>query len=201
VIFPNNLLDLVDAVLAAGTIKASAAISLCRCCSSRRSLAALAPHQTPLDQLIDAAQLTNSGINRVAGDRQRFWAAIKQFSRNRLPIDLQAELAVQRITVCNTPYPETFAAWRNFLIRVAAGVDPVLSPNIDRVRDGAAAVIEINRSKRIAFCEHIGDAISVPSLHGSECRLIVAPCAGIPGTGMPLRMRSHEWWLLPSTIW
>ena len=99
--FPHDLLDFLNAVTAAAAVEP---VAFARrglfCCSS---FPALTPDQAPLDHVIDVAEFTDRGIECVAGDRQRLVGASEQLSRNRLAVDLQRKLTIERIAVSKAP--------------------------------------------------------------------------------------------------
>src|SRR5215831_20827265 len=161
--FTHDLLNDVDAVPASAAVKSItfARRSLFCCCS----FASLAPHKSPIKYLIDVAELPDCRIKRVAGDRQCLVGFAEQLSRNILPFNLQCEFAIERIAVSEAPDAYAFTARRHFLIGTNRDLQVILRPNVDRVCDGATAMIKINRSKRIVVSQDIADAISVPSLH------------------------------------
>src|SRR5262249_29098161 len=76
----------------------------------------------------------------------------------------------------------------------------VLRPYVDRICDGAAAGIKIKGAKWIVRSQHVGDAVSVPGLHGSQCRMVVRPGDGIACAGVSLWIMCLERRLLPLTI-
>src|SRR5262245_35203568 len=90
-----------------------------------------------------------------------------QFSYHR---SLKREFAIERIAVSDAPDPDTFTARRYFLIGINCGLQIILCPNVDRVRDGATTVIEIDCPKRIVVGQDIANAVSVAGLHSCQRR-------------------------------
>jgi hypothetical protein len=101
--FTDHLLDLTDAVSAAGAVEAITA--------DRRliRLATLTPHESPVKDFIDVLELTDRRIERVTRDRERLVAMAEQLGRNLLAFDLQRELAIQGFAICKAPNPAAFA--------------------------------------------------------------------------------------------
>ena len=85
--FTNNLLNLLDAVFQPLLSK-----PLPPARRSHSSLTAFAPDQTPIEHLIDVAELTDCRIERGAGDGQRLIGAPEQLGRNLFAVDSNVNL-------------------------------------------------------------------------------------------------------------
>src|SRR5262245_30992120 len=87
----HNELDLVDGIAAAIDIAGNPiAVRMCRC----RGLAALAPNKSPVNYVVDIAELTDGTIKRIAGDGECLVSTAEQLGRNGLAVDLKREFAV-----------------------------------------------------------------------------------------------------------
>ena len=117
--FTHDQFDLIEAIFAAITVEA---ITADRGSLHHGSLAAFAPYACPAENFIDVRKLVDCGIERVAGDRQCFIGAPEQLSRDLLAVYVQRELGVDRVTVCQAPNTNPFAAWRDFLICMDSGL-------------------------------------------------------------------------------
>src|SRR5262249_39820104 len=142
-----HLLNIIDAVLASAAIKAISVDRNFLLCS----FAPLTPHKSPIKYLIDVAELADRRVECVAGNRQYLVGFAEQLGRNVLSSDLQHELTIEEIAVSDAPDTDAFAARSYFLIGINRGLQIVLRPHVDRVGDGTAAVIKIDRSERIIF--------------------------------------------------
>ena len=81
---------------------------------------------------------------------------------------------------------------------MAAKFEEVLRPAVDRMRIDVAAVIEIDRRKRIILGENVTDTVSMAGLHSRQRGGVVRPGAGIVRAGVAMRLRRHERRLLPT---
>src|SRR5262245_60964198 len=104
--FPNKLFDFIDAVAAAMTVKTISVGQYLFLCSS--SFAPLSPSQRQSEHLIDVLQLTNGPVNRAASDGQCFVSPSKQLNGDVLVVDLQGELAIERLSISETPDANPF---------------------------------------------------------------------------------------------
>ena len=79
-------------------------------------------------------------------------------------------------------------------------IEEILRPDVDRVRVRISAVIQVDRSERIRFGQHVRDAVGLPGLHRRQGGGVVAPGAGILGAGMALRIERLIRRLLPAAV-
>ena len=100
----DDLLDLIDAIATPVAVagKAIAAARQRRC----SGFTTLAPDHRPVQRSIDAGELTDGRVERVAGDRQRLVGAPEQLGCDLLAVDLQREFPIQCGAVRQVPRSE-----------------------------------------------------------------------------------------------
>src|SRR2546426_6329565 len=162
---PNDLLDLLNAIATTITTAVTFADSQYSllCCSS---LAALAPHQSPTEHLVDVSERADH-IELVAGNRQRLMSVPEQLSSDLLAINHEREFSVQAVAIRQPPDANAATGRRHLLVRRDGALHKILRPDINAMGAGIAAVIEIASAERIGLSQHIGDAVCVPGLHRS----------------------------------
>src|SRR5262249_10395768 len=153
--FTHDPFDFIEAIFAAATVKA---ITADRCRLDHLSLAALAPYNCPAENVVDVGKLVDCGIERVATDRQCFIGASEKLSRDLLAVHVQRELGVDRVTVCQAPNTNAFAAWRDFLICMDSGLHKVLRPDVDRAQL-VPAMIKIDCTERVILRQYIREPV------------------------------------------
>ena len=162
----DDPLDLVDAVTAAGAVAVQALAGPGGGASAALRRPPQITAQSSVRSILVSSRMAGSSVQPVMVSgllvRRNSSAAIC------LPSTFSVNFRLQRGAARQSPDADAVAGRRHFAVGVAAALEEELRPDVDRASIGVAAMVEIDRGKRIVGGEHVSYAVGMAGLHGGE---------------------------------